>query len=72
MIRRVAEVPTPAPATGTTAGTTAGLSIHVASRVEDLVGPLVERLHIPPHDPFQPVIIVVQSRGMQRWLSHQV
>lgn len=47
--------------------------VHTASRVEDLLAPLVERLRDDaPSDPFTPLTIVVQSRGMQRWLSHQL
>jgi len=49
------------------------LRVHTASRVEDLLDPLLERLrHGLPGDPFTPITIVVQSRGMQRWLSHQL
>ena len=50
-----------------------GLRVHTASRVEDLLDPLLEHLrHGAPGDPFTPITIVVQSRGMQRWLSHQL
>lgn len=49
------------------------LVVHTASRVEDLLDPLVARLRQgAPEDPFTPLTIVVQSRGMQRWLSHQL
>jgi exodeoxyribonuclease V gamma subunit len=52
-----------------------GLTVHAASQVEDLLGPLVERLRDPaqrPADPFVPITIMVQSLGMQRWLSHHL
>jgi exodeoxyribonuclease V gamma subunit len=52
---------------------TAGLTVHRAAATE----PLVERLaaHLrdhPPPDPFTTVEVAVQSRGMERWLSHQL
>ncbi|CAN5913076.1 exodeoxyribonuclease V subunit gamma [soil metagenome] len=51
----------------------AGLVVHRAVRVEELLDPLLHRLrHELPDDPFTPITIVVQSRGMQRWLSHQL
>ncbi len=59
--------PTPHPARG--------LTVHAAARVEDLLDPLVERLRDParlPDDPFASITIMVQSNGMQRWLSHQL
>lgn len=50
-----------------------GLVVHCAVRVEELLDPLVDRLRYElPEDPFTPITIVVQSRGMQRWLSHQL
>lgn len=50
-----------------------GLTVHRAVRVEELLGPLLQRLRYElPEDPFTPITIVVQSRGMQRWLSHQL
>lgn len=59
--------------TGIDASGAAGLHVHTASKVEDLLDPLLERLRDDaPSDPFTPIRIVVQSRGMQRWLSHQL
>jgi exodeoxyribonuclease V gamma subunit len=49
------------------------LTVRYAARVEDLRDALVDRLRgTSPPDPFEPITIVVQSRGMQRWLSHQL
>lgn len=51
----------------------ARLQVHTAAKVEALLDPLLERLRgAAPSDPFTPITIVVQSRGMQRWLSHQI
>lgn len=50
-----------------------GITLRVADRVEALLDPLVDRLRAGlPDDPFTPVTIMVFSRGMQRWLSHQL
>lgn len=49
------------------------LTVRYAARVEDLRDALVERLRVGcPSNPLEPITIVVQSRGMQRWLSHQL
>jgi exodeoxyribonuclease V gamma subunit len=48
-------------------------ALYRSERVEDLLGPLVAWIdRTLPADPLAPVRVVVQSRGMQRWLSHQL
>jgi exodeoxyribonuclease V gamma subunit len=46
-----------------------GLAIHISNRLEILVDGLAEGLRAASPDPLAPEIILVQSRGMQRWLS---
>jgi exodeoxyribonuclease V gamma subunit len=49
------------------------LSVHRSATTEPLVDRLAERLLAdPPDDLFTPVEVAVQSRGMERWLSHQL
>jgi exodeoxyribonuclease V gamma subunit len=51
------------------------MPIHAyrSQRVEDLVDWLSEALAVAwPGDPFEPVPIVVGSRGMERWLRHEL
>ena len=53
--------------------TVTGLEIHRSARIEALLDPLIAYVRDEaPADPFAPVRIVVQSRGMERWLSHQL
>lgn len=50
-----------------------GLVVHHGTRVERLLEHLVVSLRDrPPKDPFTPITIVVQSRGIERWLSQQI
>ncbi len=49
------------------------LHLHHSNAVESLVTELARQLHAHwPADPFEPVGIVVGSRGMERWLRHQL
>jgi hypothetical protein len=43
--------------------------VHRSNRTEVLVDALAELVAVPPEDPFAPETIVVQGRGMARWLS---
>ena len=46
-----------------------GLIIHQSNHVESLAEALTGELAVYNRDPLTPVTIVVQSRGMERWLS---
>ncbi|NCC24055.1 MAG: exodeoxyribonuclease V subunit gamma [Deltaproteobacteria bacterium] len=46
-----------------------GLTVIASNRLDILADRLAERLKIPLSDPLKPEIVVVQSRGMQRYLS---
>lgn len=48
------------------------LTIYTSNRMEHLVGALAEVLAVPPADPLTPELIVIQSRGMQRWLTMEL
>jgi exodeoxyribonuclease V gamma subunit len=43
--------------------------VHRSNRTEALVDALAELVAVPPADPFAPEVIVVQGRGMARWLG---
>jgi exodeoxyribonuclease V gamma subunit len=45
------------------------LIVHRSNRTEALVGALATSVARPPRDPFDAEWIVVQGRGMERWLS---
>ena len=47
----------------------AGLSVYTSNRLEILLKKLAETIQAPLAKPFTPEIIVVQSRGMERWIS---
>ncbi len=52
-----------------------GLNVYRSNRMEDLAAALAASLSGPgamPADPMTPVEIVVGSRGMERWLRHQL
>ncbi|MBM4390909.1 MAG: exodeoxyribonuclease V subunit gamma, partial [Deltaproteobacteria bacterium] len=54
-------------------GAPAGYFIHRAARAEALAHALVAELRrAPPASPFEPLTIVVGSRGMERWLRHRL
>jgi len=46
-----------------------GLILHTSNRLEILADRLAELLDAAPADPFQEEVILVQSRGMERWVS---
>ncbi|MRR34857.1 hypothetical protein EG829_09205, partial [bacterium] len=48
------------------------LSLYSSNRMEHLVNRLGEVLRRPLADPLAPEVIVVQSKGMQRWLSMEL
>ena len=48
------------------------LTVHRAERADSLVGPLAELLATAPEDPFEPEVIAVPSRGVERWISQQL
>ncbi len=48
------------------------LAVFRSARAEDLASALARQLQATPCDPFEPVAIVVGSRGMERWLRHQL
>lgn len=49
-----------------------GLRLFAGNRLEILVQKLAEDLHEPLSSPFEKEIIVVQSKGMEHWLSMQL
>jgi len=46
-----------------------GLKLYTSNRLEALAGELSKLLQSPPASPMTPEFILVQSRGMERWLS---
>jgi len=48
------------------------LNIHTSNRMENLIEALAEALSISFPDPMKPEIIVVQSKGMERWVSMEL
>ena len=49
-----------------------GFNLFAGNRLEILAERLAERIHSPLSDPLQREIVVVQSSGMQRWVSMQI
>lgn len=49
-----------------------GLYLYTSNRLEHLVDALAQVLSEPLGSPFSPEIIVVQSRGMERWLRMEL
>ncbi|MDI6776368.1 MAG: exodeoxyribonuclease V subunit gamma [Syntrophales bacterium] len=47
----------------------AGLRLFISNRLEMLAEKLAETLRIPLSSPFEKEVIVVQSKGMERWIS---
>ena len=45
------------------------LNLHTSNQLDILAGTLAEITRIPAASPLEPEVIVVQSRGMARWLS---
>ncbi len=50
----------------------AGFKVYTSNRMEILVAKLAEVLKKPLPSPFVPEIIIVQSRGMERWISMEL
>jgi exodeoxyribonuclease V gamma subunit len=50
----------------------AGFKIHYSNRTEILFERLADAVSNPPPRPLEPEIIVVQSKGMERWLRQQL
>ncbi len=48
------------------------LKLYTGNRLELLAELLAKVLEVPPASPLEPEIIVVQSKGMERWLSLQL
>lgn len=48
------------------------LTIYSSNRMENLVEALSRVVGEPPASPFTPEVIVVQSKGMQRWLAMEL
>ena len=48
------------------------LKVFHSNRLEILADELAETLRVPLKSPMQPEIIVVQSKGMERWISLQI
>ena len=48
------------------------LTVHRAERADALVGALGELLRHPTGDPFEPEIVAVPSRGVERWLAQRL
>jgi len=49
-----------------------GLKLHTSNQLEKLIGRLAGVLEKPAGAPLAPDVIVVQSRGMARWVSLQI
>ena len=47
-------------------------TVRVADRPEDLLGDLLKRMAVPPHDPFDQEWISVPSLGFRTWLQLQL
>jgi len=50
----------------------AGFTLFTGNRLERLAQELAMRTRIRPVDPFTPEIVVIQSRGMERWLALEI
>jgi len=46
--------------------------LYTSNRLEVLIEALAEVLAFPPASPFDPEIIVVQSKGMERWIAMEL
>ena len=49
-----------------------GLTLYLSNRLENLADRLAQSVTEPIGSPLQPEIIIVQSRGMQRWISMEL
>ncbi len=48
------------------------LKIYTGNRMELLVEALARAVDEPPSDPFEPEVVVVQNRGMERWVTMEL
>jgi exodeoxyribonuclease V gamma subunit len=48
------------------------MRVHRSNRIENLVDGLADLVKAPPADPFARECIVVQGRGMERWISMEL
>ncbi len=48
------------------------IQLHVAPHPDALVDLLIDRLAVPPEDPFAPELIAVPTRGIERWLTQRI
>ena len=49
-----------------------GLHLFMSNRLEVLAERLAELVRIPPSLPLQPEVVIVQSKGMERWVSMEL
>ena len=49
-----------------------GIQLYLSNRLENLADALIENIRSQPGDPLNPTHILVQSRGMARWLSLRI
>jgi len=50
----------------------AGFTLYTGNRLERLARELASRTRLRAGDPFTPEIVVIQSRGMERWLALEI
>ena len=50
----------------------AGFTLLTGNRLEELARVLAVRTRTRPVDPFTPEVVVIQSRGMERWLALEI
>ena len=49
-----------------------GFHLHLSNRLEVLLENLAEVVSVPPSSPLESEVIVVQSQGMEKWLTQQL
>jgi exodeoxyribonuclease V gamma subunit len=50
----------------------AGLDLHLAEHPDALVSGLTSLVQVPPDDPFSPDVVLVPTRGVERWLTQRL
>lgn len=48
------------------------LAVYTGNRLDILADALADVLRTPPRSPFDPEIVIVHSKGMERWVSMQI
>jgi len=48
------------------------VGVHVAPHPDALVDGLIDRLAVPPADPFAAELVAVPTRGIERWLTQRI